>query len=247
MSRLLHNVVLSCVLLCAFGVIAAQDSAPAQPAAPSAVQQAAPAPVNPDKAAQQQLTTASKEAAGEEKEENAEFKYNGSVLWLSRATGLNKEVAYWLFVSLNFAILAGAIYFLTRTGIAAAYRNRTAAIQKGIEEARKASAEANVRLSEIEGKLAKLDSEIDDIRKTAQADFSAEEQRIQKAAEEDARRVIENAQQEIATATRVAQRDLKVYAADLAVSLAEQKIKVDAVTDEELIRGFVGQLGKDGK
>jgi F0F1-type ATP synthase membrane subunit b/b' len=45
----------------------------------------------------------------------------------------------------------------------------------------------------------------------------------------------------------VAQRELKAYAAELAVSLAEKRIKVDAATDRALVETFVGQLGKDGK
>jgi F-type H+-transporting ATPase subunit b len=128
-----------------------------------------------------------------------------------------------------------------------AFRARTAAIQKGIEEARKASTEANARLVQIQQHLAKLDSEVAEIRAAADADFSTEEQHIKQAAEEDARRVIETAESEIATAAKSARRGLKVYAADLAVELAKKNIKVDAETDAGLVRGFVSQLGKDGK
>jgi len=124
---------------------------------------------------------------------------------------------------------------------------RTAEIKKGIEDARKASAEASARLGEIEGRLAKLDIEIAAVRAAAEADFSVEEQRIKAAAEEDAKNVIVAAEQEIAAAARTAQRDLKAFAAGLAVDLAEQKIKVDDATDQALVRGFAAQLGKDGQ
>src|SRR5664280_1407497 len=46
---------------------------------------------------------------------------------------------------------------------------------------------------------------------------------------------------------RDARRELKTYAATLAVDLASRKIKVDEPTDQALLREFVGQLGKDGK
>jgi F-type H+-transporting ATPase subunit b len=82
-------------------------------------------------------------------------------------------------------------------------------------------------LSEIEGRLAKLDAEITEVKAAAEADFSVEEQRIKAAAEEDAKSVISAAEQEIAAAARTAQRDLKAFAAGLAVDLAEKKIKVD--------------------
>ena len=55
------------------------------------------------------------------------------------------------------------------------------------------------------------------------------------------------AEQEIASAAGSARRELRNYAAELAVSLAEKKIKVDSATDRELVRDFVGQLGRNGK
>jgi F-type H+-transporting ATPase subunit b len=116
-----------------------------------------------------------------------------------------------------------------------------------VEDARRASAEANARLRAIEDRLAKLDVEVAAIRAAAEADFAAEEQRIQHAAEVDARRVIEGAESEIATAAKSARRELKIYAAELAVDLAAKQIKVDAATDAALLRSFVSELGKDGK
>ena len=45
------------------------------------------------------------------------------------------------------------------------------------------------------------------------------------------------------------ERELKIYAADLAVSLAEKKITVDEATDKDLVRSFTEQInpGKDGR
>ena len=112
---------------------------------------------------------------------------------------------------------------------------------------KKASDEANARLAGIEARLAKLDTEVAGLKAQAEADFKIEEQRIQQQAAEDARRVVEAAEQEIAAAAKSARRDLKTFAADLAVSLAEKKISVDRDTDERLVNTFVNQLGKDGK
>jgi F0F1-type ATP synthase membrane subunit b/b' len=70
-----------------------------------------------------------------------------------------------------------------------------------------------------------------------------EEARIQAAAEEDARKMVESAQQEIAAAAKSARRELTAYAADLAVGLAQTQIHVDAATDQELVRRFAGELG----
>jgi F-type H+-transporting ATPase subunit b len=131
--------------------------------------------------------------------------------------------------------------------VPAMFRNRTASIQKGIEEARRASEDANNRLREVESRLAKLDAEVTQIRSTAEADFAAEEQRIREQAVADGRRVVETAEQEIAAAAKNARRELTVFAADLAVDLASKKIHVSDTADQALVRRFVSQLGKDGK
>jgi F-type H+-transporting ATPase subunit b len=246
MTRFLRNLLLSLAVVLVSVVLYAQQPASAghttQPDTHSAQ------PVNPNTAVQKDLSEASEKAGeGEEKEENGEFKYNKSVMWLAKTAGISREAAFWTFTAINFLILAGAIFAMSRKAVPAALRARRSAIQKGIEDARKASAEANARLSDIEGRLQKLDSEVAELRASADADFSTEQKRIQQAAEQDARHVVESAQQEIETASRTAQRELKKYAADLAVDLAGKKIKVDASTDQALVKGFVGQLGKDGK
>jgi F-type H+-transporting ATPase subunit b len=183
----------------------------------------------------------------DEEEENIQFKYSPVVKGVAAKTGLSKEAVYWIFLIINFAILAAALAWIVKKMMPNGFAPRTAEIQKGIEEARKASAEASARLSEIESRLAKLDTEIAEIRTAAEADFSIEEERIKIAAEQDARNVIAAAEQEIAAAARTAQRDLKSFVADLAVGLAEAKINVDDATDRSLVRSFAMQLGKDGQ
>ena len=129
------------------------------------------------------------------------------------------------------------------------FRNRTASIKQSMEDARKASDEANRRLSEIENKLSRLDVDIATIRSEADAVNKAEDARLQASIEEERKKVVVSAQQEIEAAATQARRELKVYAADLAVSLAEKKINVDETTDKALVRSFVAQIpgGKDGR
>jgi F-type H+-transporting ATPase subunit b len=234
-------------LLLASGILFSQSTP--QASSPAAVSSAQPAEVNkaPEGAPKASVKAESNRAPEEEEEENIQFKYSPTVRKVAKATGLTKEAVYWIFLIINFVILAGFLVWMVKKMMPNGFKPRTAEIQKGIEEARKASAEAATRLSEIEGRLAKLDTEIAEVRAAAEADFSAEEQRIKASAEEDAKHVIQAAEQEIAAAARTAQRDLKAFAAGLAVDLAEKKINVDAATDQALVRDFATQLGKDGQ
>jgi F-type H+-transporting ATPase subunit b len=179
-------------------------------------------------------------------DETAQFKHSGSVQFLSRITGLSLDGAYWLAVVLNFAIVVVIIAWASKKNLPAMFRNRTASIQKSLEEARKASEDANRRLSEIESRLGHLDDEIHQMRAASEKEALAEEERIKASAAEEARRISESASQEIAAATKAARRDLTAYAADLAVSLASKQIRVDTSTDQALVRRFAQQISTDG-
>jgi len=190
-----------------------------------------------------QLAHESREAAGEEKDEFEEFKHSPSVQLIHRITGLSVQNSYWASMALNFAVIAGVIIWAGRKYLPGIFRDRTAAIQKAMQEAQKASEEARRKLAEIESRLQKLDVEIGMMRNTAEKEGAAEEARIKAAAEEDAKKIIASAEQEIAAAAKAARRQLTAHAADLAVGLAQQQIHVDAATDQALVRDFAGHLG----
>jgi F-type H+-transporting ATPase subunit b len=190
-----------------------------------------------------QLAHESNEAAGKGKDEMAEFKESASVRLIGRLTGLNLQQSYWLSVVLNFLVIAAIIVWAARKYLPGMFRDRSAAIQKAMQEAQMASEDARRRLAEIETRLMKLDVEIGMMRNAAEKEGAAEEARIQAAAEEDARKIVVSAEQEIAAAAKAARRQLTAYAADLAVGLARKQIHVDAATDRALVRNFAGQLG----
>jgi F-type H+-transporting ATPase subunit b len=156
---------------------------------------------------------------------------------------LNLQQSYWLSLVLNFVVIAAVILWAARKYLPGMFRDRSAAIQKAMQEAQKASQEARRRLAEIESRLMKLDAEIGAMRNAAEKEAAAEEARIKAAAEEDARKIVVSAEQEIAAAAKAARRQLTAYAADLAVALARKQIHVDAATDQALVRNFAGQLG----
>jgi F-type H+-transporting ATPase subunit b len=227
------------LLLATFGAItplrAQQQSPASQPAQASrAPKQRGPA---------QELAHETREAAGEEKDETAEFKQSASVRLIAKWTGMSLQHAYWLSMLLNFVVIAVVIGWAGRKYLPGMFSARTAAIQKAMQEAQKASDEARRKLAEIESRLMKLDVEIGMMRDAAEKDAGAEEARIQAAAQEDARKMVEAAQQEIASSAKTARRELTAYAADLAVGLAKKQIHVDAATDHTLVRRFAGELG----
>ncbi len=190
-----------------------------------------------------QLVHESREAAGEEKDEMDEFKHSASVQAVHRITGLSVQNSYWACFIFNFVVIAGVIIWAGRKFLPGIFRDRTAAIQKAMQEAQKASEEARRKLAEIESRLQKLDVEIGMMRDAAEKEGAAEAARIKAAAEEDARKIVASAEQEISAAAKTARRHLTAHAADLAVGLAQKQIHVDAATDQALVRNFAADLG----
>ena len=185
-------------------------------------------------------------AAHEGDDEHAEFKESGSVKLLSRITGLSMDATYWVAVVLNFVIIAVLIAWASQKNLPAVFRNRTATIQKSLEEARRASEEARQRMQQVEARLSRFDQEIAQMRATSEKEAAAEEERIKASAAAEARHIVESAEQEIAAAAKAARRELTNYAADLAVSLAAKQIHVDSKTDQALVRRFAQQLSENG-
>ena len=224
------------IALTPIGNLRAQENPnPASTSAPHG--QAKPAEPSPRHEGEQQL-----EQGGE-----ADAIRNApAVKWIARHTGLTNDQAYWLCIGLNFAVIFVAIAGLMRKMLPGYFRGRTSTIQKGIEEARKMSEDARRRLSEVEGRLSRLDTEIAGMKREADENAKAEEQRLLAAGEEERRRIVASAEQEIEMAANSARRELKAYVAELAVQLAEKKIRVSKDTDEALVRAFTTHMGKDG-
>lgn len=232
-----------------YAAIAVLGIAIAQPRTMRAQEHAKPASTA---AAQDQAQTAqpSPEHEGEKQLENGgeadAIRNAPAVKWIARHTGLTNNQAYWLCFALNFAVIFFFIAGLMRKKLPGYFQGRTSSIQKGIEEARKMSEDARRRLADVEGRLSRLDADIAAMRSEAAENAKAEEQRILAAGEEERRRIVASAEQEIEMAANSARRELKSYVGELAIELAEKKIRVNKDTDEALVRAFTAQMGKDG-
>jgi F-type H+-transporting ATPase subunit b len=202
-----------------------------------------------------ELAKQEREATGEE-EENANLKHSPVVKWIAKKTHLSVHQAHLLAIILNFALIVPLGYWFAnklvfwiteKKGLKDLFRSRTESIQHALEEARAASQDANRRLTEIENRLRQLDVEIGRMQASAEKEGDAEEARIRTAAEEDIRKVIESAEQEIAAAAKQARREITAHTADLAIALAQRQISVDSHTDQVLVRAFASKLSQGGK
>ncbi len=144
----------------------------------------------------------------------------------------------------NFAILAVGLGYLIGKNVPPLFRKQSDEIQSALAEAAKVKHEAALYASSIEARLANLQSEIEALRQAAHADMAAESERILRETEHHAQRIREQSVQEIALMTRGAKEELQKYAAELAIGLAEQRIRarITPAIQQNLANGFLRDL-----
>jgi F-type H+-transporting ATPase subunit b len=174
------------------------------------------------------------------------YRHSPSVQWLGSWLHLGKESSARLFEYLNFAILAGAILFPLLKYLPKTFRENRERIQRQLVDARTATEQSHERLAAIEQKLARLDEEIAAISRQAEKDSIEDEARIKASIEAERKRIVEGVSKDIAAAGSAAQRDLKRFAAGLAVDRAAHQITLTEADDRVLMQEFAQSLGHQG-
>lgn len=146
----------------------------------------------------------------------------------------------------NFAILAGVLVYFFRTPIAAHLTSRSTQIREDLVTAASLRAEATAQLEAIERRIASLPAELDALKQRGADDLVAEKARIAEAAKAERERLLDQTRREIEMRLRIARRELAEHAAQLAVGVAEQRIR-RAITPEDhlrLVDRYTAQLGE---
>jgi len=145
---------------------------------------------------------------------------------------------------INLVIYVGILVFLLRKPMMAFFANRSSEIQDNLKKAEREKQEALAQLKVVEERLNKLDTEIGEIKSQAAHEAEAEYQRILSGAQEDAVKLRETARREIQGLVKSARLDLKVYAAEQAVSIAEGLIKHEMREDDahRIVNDYISEL-----
>jgi F-type H+-transporting ATPase subunit b len=144
----------------------------------------------------------------------------------------------------NFVILAGGLGYLIRKHVPPLFQKQSSEITSALAEAAKIKQEAAEYAAGIEARLGNLQNEIQQLRESAHSEMTAESERIRRETEHHLQRIHEQTAQEIELMTRAAKDDLRKYAAELAIGLAEERIRfrMNPETQDRLVNGFVHDL-----
>jgi F-type H+-transporting ATPase subunit b len=148
----------------------------------------------------------------------------------------------------NFGILfVGLTYMLVKL-LPKNFAERTAAIQKDITEAQAVKRDAEARAAKVEAQVKSLGADIEKFRKESALEMAHEGERIRQETAAQIQRIADHAAVEIESAGKTARRELRQYSAELALKLAEDRVRarLDGNTEAALVDGFVAELGRQG-
>jgi F-type H+-transporting ATPase subunit b len=150
----------------------------------------------------------------------------------------------WKFVNL-FIFIAVMIYFLKRP-LSDAFRSRREGIRRELLNAREERDRALAKLAEVQARLERLDSEVAGIKEHSRSEAEAERERISRDTEQELLKLQEQSQREILSAGKVARHELRRFAAQQSVRLAEEIVRreIKSEDDVRLIELNVEQLGR---
>jgi len=144
----------------------------------------------------------------------------------------------------NFAILTVIAGYFINKHAPGLFHARSTEIKKGIAEAQQVKRDAEKRAADMDARMSRLGADIDAFRSEAKADMDREGERIQRETVAQVDKLHQQSALEIDTAGKTARRELREYAADLALDLAGQRIstRLAPATEADLFARFLKDL-----
>ena len=158
-----------------------------------------------------------------------------------------ESLAVWRWA--NFALLALGLGYLIAKALPPLLQSRNEEIQRGIAEARKIRQDAEQRAAAVEAKTRALGADIERLKSESKAEMQQEAERIRQETAAQIARLQQKADDEIEASGKAARRELRAYAAKLALDLAEQRVRnrVDAGAGDALTVSFIRDLQRESK
>jgi F-type H+-transporting ATPase subunit b len=149
----------------------------------------------------------------------------------------------WKFVNL-FLFLLLLFYFLRRP-LSEAFRARREGIRRDLMRAQEERNAALAKLEEVEARLARLDAEVANIRAQSAKEAADERERLRQATEAEIQKLRDQSRREIESAGKLARQELREFAAEQSVRLAEEIIRRDIRPEDDarLINMEIEELG----
>jgi F-type H+-transporting ATPase subunit b len=158
--------------------------------------------------------------------------------------GEENEGLHEAFHYFNFAVLAFGIFWLVKKMLVPFLNERGRLIREDMQKSAEAIEQANARLKAMEDRMNNLDTELASMREAGLNEARAERARIEKEAENEATKILAAANMEMDSAVKAARQELQTFASQLALDVAEKKIKVSLTpqSEKKILNSFIDRL-----
>jgi len=151
------------------------------------------------------------------------------------AASLGTILKGYIWPIINFLILVYLlVFFIKKMDLKGFFKKRTELIEQSLREAREAKELAQKALAEIEERLKTKDSEIEQIIASARQSGEKEKARLVEEGNKLKARILEQAKTNIDYEVKRAKEAIKEEAVEIAMELAEKKLKEKLSKDEQL-------------
>ena len=146
---------------------------------------------------------------------------------------------------INFGILFFILYKFGKKPIQSFLKQRSETIEKTLKEAREAKELAEKALREVDTRLKEKDKEIEEILSLTKRSGEVERKNLMEQGDRLKEKILEQAKANIAYELKHAKEAIKAEAAEIAIELAEKKLK-EKLTKEEQERLLGESIAKIG-
>ena len=141
-------------------------------------------------------------------------------------------IPLWIWQIVNLVLFLGVLVFFVAKPMAAAFRKRQLEVEERRKQAERQRAEVDRLSVEIRERTARLETEIEEIRRQGIAEGESARAALSARAREEADRVSRQAAEEIERRLAAAKMELRQAAADLTASAASEIVSRE-ITDED--------------
>ena len=170
----------------------------------------------------------------------------GGSSWLARALYYLDYPGFEAWKFFNLFLFVGLLIFaLKKFNLSEAFRTRGESIKAELEKARAERDAALAKLKEVEERIAGLNQQVSSIKDRSQAEAAEERKRIAQSTQEEISKLSVQAQREIENAAKAAKSDLRKFAAEQSVRMAEELIRreIRPEDDARLMAENIREMG----
>src|ERR1039457_2917834 len=144
----------------------------------------------------------------------------------------------------NFLLLAGLLGYFIGKNVGPFFAARSAGIRQDMDESLRQREQAEAKAADVDRRLANLEKDIAALRGQSETEGQAETERMAQQTAAEIAKIQAHAAREITCDGKATRKEFKRSSAELAMGLAEQKVRARMTPDTEdaLVQGFVRDL-----